>query len=60
MLLVLQIQLAHEEKLYQIMANLNKEANGGEELGLPEEEGYSNAQGKRLPVFSDRDVLKEQ
>ncbi len=40
-------------KALPIMANLTKKLMSGEELGLPEEEGYI-AQGKRLTVFSDK------
>lgn len=40
-------------KALPIMANITKKLAKGEELGLPEEEGYI-PQGKRLTVFSDK------
>lgn len=40
-------------KALPVMANIAKKLAKGEELGLPEEEGYI-PQGKRLTVFSDK------
>jgi betaine reductase len=43
----------HMRKALPVMADIAKKLIKGEELGLPEEEGYI-AQGKRLTVFSDK------